>query len=146
MLSLLIAAAASVHQRKIDTCQANNVFNVKNFLMNYVENSRFSGISVSFSAELTSSVEKPYLEIQIVPEGERVPIIRYKDELCRPGLLVCPARFATMTYTTQFSMPSRAAAGEYLIKLIFREGNTKLACYTSPFHLADVQSVMQLLR
>lgn len=139
---VLLSVSASLLQRKIETCQANNIFTIKNFVMNYVENSRFSGVSVSFTAELTSAVEKPYLEIRIVPVDERIPVIRYKDQLCRPNLLVCPARFATMTYTTQFSMPSRASGGDYVVKLIFKEGKNTLACYESPFHLDKVQANM----
>ncbi|OHS98839.1 hypothetical protein TRFO_01921 [Tritrichomonas foetus] len=137
MLVILVYFISSVKETRIETCQAKNVFNIKKFEISYPEKNRAGIISFQLYAELTSQVENPFLETQIIPEGSRIPAFRIRDNLCRKGILVCPASFSPVSYSNQISLPATLKPGEYTLKLIFREATLKLSCYKIKFTISE---------
>lgn len=117
----------------IATCQAKNVFTIEEFEVKRMSGAGVSVLSLSFQALLTSAVEKPYLEIQLLYRNGTIPKWRYKCDLCGQGMLNCPAvQGFRLQFEDQLPLANTSAD---TIKFIFREGKTKLACYSAPFNV-----------
>ena len=114
----------------IAACQSKNVFTIEEFEIKRVSGAGVSVLSLSFQAMLTSAVEKPYLEIQLLYRNGTIPKWRYKCDLCGSRMLNCPS---VQGFHLQFDdqLPLANISAD-TIKLIFREGKTKLACYSAP--------------
>jgi len=110
--------------------QKNQHFIIKKFDVNHPGGSRGVTLSISIVAELNHKVQAPYIEGQII--SDRIPVLRFHDTLCKPGVLICPASFSQLVYGNQIPIPSTIEPGEYKLRLIFREGKEKLSCYETP--------------
>jgi hypothetical protein len=116
-------------------CPDQNVqfFAIKKFNVYHPLNSRGLALQITLVAELSQKVQEPYLEIQIL--NQRIPLIRKKDILCRPGILICPASFSQLVYGVSVPIPNTIPLGEYKLRLIFKEGTKRLSCYETPISI-----------
>lgn len=131
MFYIVLGIAASANPARLSTCQASNVFDLSNFEIAHLNESGVSVLSFSFAANLTSVVEHPYLEVQLLQKHNHIPAHRYKYPLCGPGRLKCPARQdSQLRFADHMPLDARIGSAAHALKLIFREGKTKLACYS----------------
>jgi len=117
----------------VSACQATNAFKLSDLEVRCVNRSQARITEIAFRAHLTAAVRLPYLEGRATREAARIPAIQYRKELCRRGVLRCPGTPARLTYAGQFAVPSALPGGAHALRLIFREGCTKLACFERTF-------------
>ena len=110
--------------------QRHQYFAIKKFQVYHPLSMRGTALQVTLIAELSQKVQEPFIEIQFA--NQRIPLLRKKDTLCRPGILICPASFSQLVYGAVLPIPSVVPYGEYKIRIIFREGLQKLSCYEMP--------------
>lgn len=142
MISLLFLLALKGYGPKANTkykqCPKQNkqYFTMKKFEVQHPGDARGISIIIRIVAELNHKVEEPYLEVQIA--NGRIPFVRILDPLCRPGVLICPASFSQVVYGVQIPLSQTIPLGEYTLRVIFREGSERLACYESDLNVRDV--------
>ena len=115
--------------------QKSQHFIIKKFDLTHPGNARGVMLSISIIAELNHKVQAPYIEGQII--NDRIPVLRFHDPLCRPGVLVCPASFSQLVYGNQIAIPSTLEPGDYKLRLLFREGKDILSCYETPITIKE---------
>ena len=113
--------------------QKHQYFAIKKFQVFHPLSMRGTALQVTLIAELSQKVQEPYIEIQFL--NQRIPLLRKKDRLCRPGILICPASFSQLVYGVVLPVPSDIPFGEYKLRIIFREGIQKLSCYEMPLSI-----------
>ena len=125
-------------------CKDQNVqfFAIKKFSAYHPFNTRGISIQITLVAELSQKVQEPYLEIQLA--NERIPLIRKKDLLCRPGILICPASFSQLVYGANIPIPTVIPLGNYKLRLIFKEGAKRLSCYETPITIKKVNLIEEI--
>ena len=90
-----------IQETTLKTCQNNNAFTIKKFEFSYPHVIRAKKITYNIFAEISSHVENPFLETQIIPEEGRIPIFRIDDSLCRKSCRINNlAAPRTLTYIT----------------------------------------------
>ena len=117
--------------------QQQQYFSIKKIQLFHPFHSRGIAAQLTLVAELNQKVQEPYLEIQLT--NQRIPLIRKRDNLCRPGILICPASFSQLIYGCSIPIPSTIPFGEYKLKLLFKEGQQSLSCYEIPISLKKMQ-------
>ena len=131
MFYIVLGIAASATPAYLSTCQASNVFDLFSFELTHLNESGLSVLSLSFTANLTSVVEHPYLEVQLLEKHNHIPAHRYKYPLCGSRRLKCPARQdSQLRFADHMPLVEPLGSDAHALKLIFREGKTKLACYS----------------
>ena len=133
-----------VYESGIDTCNLetsfstnNHLFKIKKFEISYPADNRAGIIKYQFDAEITTNVDYPILETQIIPKENKIPVFRIKDDLCNSDILNCPSSFSSFSYKNQISLPPTLIPGEYVLRLIFREGKLQLSCYEKSFQISE---------
>lgn len=138
MLGIVLAKLGRSGVIEHTQCSPTTVFTVTDLGIVHVNNSRGVSIYLDMSARLTQMVNKPYVEGRF--GNDRIPVTRFTDTLCRPGVLTCPATFSTMNFGQQIAIPSTIEVGEYHLKLVFREDRGEdyhdiIACYDIPIQI-----------
>ena len=102
MLQFFLIFLIKSDNKQFNKCQENGIFIIKNIdlLNETIQKGYFN--QISFYGEINDKVENPILEIQII--NDRLPEIRFRDKLCRKGVLICPASFSQIVYGTQFAI------------------------------------------
>lgn len=116
--------------------QEHQYFSLKKFEIFHPKDTRGIPLVIRAIAELNHKVEDPKLEIQLV-KG-RIPYFRKIDDLCQPGILICPASFSQLVYGIQITISPIIPVGDYTLRLIFREKDKKLSCYESQMPIVDL--------
>ena len=137
LIFLTFFVTSNLQQTDIDSCQVKNVFDIKKFEMTSQNVPRSGIISYIFYAQLTSQVENPYLETQILSDENRLPVFRNRDALCRDDVLNCPASHSNIIYKNQIHLPATLITGNYMLRFIFREGKQSISCYEKSFQITE---------
>ena len=127
MLPFLLAVSAI----KPKLCSDKQLFSLKSLHIDRLGNLRGQIMRVRIFAESQGqTIEHPYLEGRL--RSDRIPEVRFRDELCRPGVLDCPVTFGKLIYGKQISVPPTIPPGMYTLELIFREKNKEIiGCYST---------------
>ncbi|EAY05636.1 hypothetical protein TVAG_216120 [Trichomonas vaginalis G3] len=138
MFLFLIGTAKAFGTSEFRQCpgQAKQYFQIKKFDVSTAIETRGMTFVLHLIAELNHKVQEPYLEIQLA--NGRIPYTRKIDQLCRPGILICPASFSQVVYAVLLPVPATIPIGDYTIRMIFREGSEKLGCYESTLKVNDI--------
>ena len=125
-------------------CSSNSIIQFHSFRISGTYDFPGSLITITFQASLLGKVENPFLDIQFISEGNYIPIARFRHDLCKANILQCPASFSNMNYAKQISLPSHANPGKYTLKLLFREGDNILACFSTLIEIKVRMTTMDL--
>ena len=112
-------------------------FSIKKFQVYHPFFSHGLPMTITLVAELSQKVQEPYLEIQLL--NHRIPLIRKKDLLCRPGILICPASFSQLVYGATVPIPTTIPYGDYQLRLVFKEGIEHISCYETKIHIKKLE-------
>lgn len=137
LFSLFFSLINLIQETTLKTCQNNNAFTIKKFDFSYPHVIRAKKITYNIFAEISSHVENPFLETQIIPEEGRIPIFRIDDSLCRKGVIKCPTYYSLFLYKNTISLPATIPPGNYIFRLFFREAKQKIACFEKTFRIVD---------
>lgn len=129
--------SSNLQQTDIGSCQVKNIFVINKFKISNSVFPRAGIISYVFNAQLTSQVENPFLETQVLSEENRIPVFRNRDALCRENVLRCPASHSDILYKNQIYLPATLNPGNYILRFIFREGKQSISCYEKTFQIVD---------
>lgn len=133
--------ASNLQQTEIQSCQIKNIFAIQKFAMTSSNVFQAGIISYVINAQLTSQVENPFLETQILSDENRIPVFRYRDTLCRENVLKCPASQSDIIYKNQIHLPPTLTPGNYKLRFIFREGKQSISCYEKSFQIIGKNSI-----